>query len=115
MSYINLNTVKADLRVTHDEDDAILQVYLDAAEDEVKRFLNRMQLPTLPLEYPPEYNSDSELVSEEVPSTDDPVAGSIYAAVFLLVRSMYDTEKAEEITKLRVCAETLIYLYFKVQ
>lgn len=111
MSYINIETVKADLRVTHDSDDTILQVYLDAAEDEVKRYLNRDQLPTIPLEYPPEYNSDSEIVSEEIPSTDDPVAPSIYAAVFLMVRAMYDAEKADEIAKLRQCAETLMQPY----
>lgn len=105
MSVIALATVKADLRVTHSSDDTILQVYLDAAEDEVMRFLNRDELPTLPLDYPEESSS------EDVPSSEDPIAPSIYAAVFLLVRAKYDATLPDEVAKLRTCAETLLQPY----
>ncbi len=111
MSIINIQLVKADLRVTHDEDDSLLQILLDASEDEAMRFMNRTQLPTLPLEYPPEYDSDSNLIPEEEPSSQDPIAPSVYAAVFILVRSKYDAEKAEEVAALRTCAETLLMPY----
>lgn len=105
MSVISLATIKADLRVTHNADDALLQVLLDAAEDECLRFLNRTQLPTLPVDNP------DDLSSEDVPSSGDPLAPSVYAAVCLLMRALYDTNTADEITKLRHCAETILMPY----
>lgn len=110
MSYITLDQVKLDLRVTHNDDDTLLQILLDASEDEVKRFLNRDELPTLPLDYP-YYDSDMDLFSEEVPSSDDPIVASVYSAVFLLVRSKYDAESAEEISALRIAAENILMPY----
>lgn len=111
MSTINIDQVKADLRLTHSSDDGLLQILIDASEDEALRFMNRTELPTLPQDYPPEYDSDSNLVPEEVPSSEDPIAASVYAAVFLLVRAKYDTATADEIGKLRVCAESLLQPY----
>lgn len=105
MSIITLATVKGDLRVTHNDDDTILQVYLDASEDEVLRFLNRDEMPGLPPDYPEE--SSSEIVI----SSESGVAPSIYAAVFLLVRAKYDATLPDEISKLRLCAETLMQPY----
>lgn len=105
MSYINIETVKADLRLTHNSDDNILQVYLDASEDEALRYMNRTELPTLPLDYPKESSE------EPIPSTEDPVAYSVYAAVFLLVRAKYEASTPEQIAALRKCAETLLTPY----
>ncbi len=90
MSIINLATIKSDLRVAHSSDDSILQVYLNAAEDEALRFLNSESLPL---------------------DTNDELAPSIYGAVFLLVRSKYDAENGDEIAKLRRCAETMLMPY----
>lgn len=111
MSVIALATIKEDLRLTHDADDALLQRLVDAAEDEAMRFLDRTQLPTLPLDYPPRYDSDSNLMSEDAPSSEDPVAPSVYAAVFLLVRAKFDAATPAEIDGLRRAAETLLMPY----
>lgn len=105
MSYISLQLVKDDLRLTHDSDDNILQVYLDASEDEALRYMNRTELPTLPVEYPEESSE------EEIPSTGDDIAASVYAAVFLLVRAKYEAATPEQIASLRKCAETLLTPY----
>ena len=90
MSIITLATIKQDLRITHNSDDAILQIYLDAAEDEALRFLNSVELPL---------------------DTNDELAPSVYGGVFLLVRSKYDAENGDEIAKLRRCAETMLMPY----
>lgn len=110
MSYITLAQVKADLRVTHNDDDTLLQTYLEAAEDQVKRFLNRDELPTLPLDYPFD-DSDLAFQSEQVPTSDDPIAASVYIAVFLLVRSYYDATDADEVAKLKTAAENILMPY----
>jgi hypothetical protein len=104
-STITLAQVKADLRLTQHADDAILQVYLDAAEDEALRYMGRTQLPTLPQDHP------SGAQSEEVPSSEDPVAPSVYAAVFLLVKAKYEADTPAEIKGLRECALDLLQPY----
>jgi len=108
MSSITLSQVKTDLRMTQNYDDALIQTLLDASEDEAIQFMNRTELPTLPVVYPPVYDSNDVLVSEEVPSSGDPVAPSVITAVFLLVRAKYQAETADEVAKLRKCAETLL-------
>jgi hypothetical protein len=110
MSYITLDQVKADLRVTHSDDDTIIQTYIEVAEDYVKRFLNRDELPTLPLDYP-YYDSDLAFESEQVPSSDDPIASTVYIAVFLLVRSYYDAQDPDEVMKLKAAAESFLMPY----
>ena len=107
---VSLEQVKLDLRVTHDDDDRILQIYLDASLDEVKRFLNRDELPTLPVDYP-YWDSDMPMDSEDVPSPDDPIVPSIYSAVFLLVRAKYDATDPDEIAGLRKAAENILMPY----
>lgn len=91
---ISLEDIKRDLRVDHDEDDALLDVLLDAAIDEAKQFLDATDLPTV----------EDALSSERV-------APSLYAAVFLLVRAKYDAATPQEIDGLRKCAETLMQPY----
>lgn len=101
---ISLDDIKRDLRVTHDEDDQLLQLHLDASIDEAKRFLDVKELPL-------QDEPDSELLSSsEAPGPT--VAPSIYAAVSLLVRSKYEAS-ADEIPKLRAAAETLLMPYRK--
>ncbi|MBV5296674.1 MAG: phage gp6-like head-tail connector protein [Rhodoferax sp.] len=111
MSVITLFQIKSDLRVLHNEDDSLLQILLDASEDEAMRFMNRTQLPTLPVDYPPVYDSNLVEQPEDVPSSGDPLAPSVYAGVFLLVRSKYDSVDPAEISKLRACAETVLMPY----
>jgi hypothetical protein len=110
MSYITVDQVKLDLRVTQNSDDALLQIYLDGAEDYVKRFLNRDELPTLPVDYP-YFDSDYPQESEEVPSSDDPISASVYLAVFLLVQAAYEAESADEYEKTKKVAEGILMPY----
>jgi hypothetical protein len=110
MSYITLSQVKADLRVTHNDDDTLIQTYIEVAEDYVKRFLNRDELPTLPVDYP-FYDSDLAFESEQVPTSDDPIASTVYIAVFLLVRASYDAQDPDEVRKLKEAAESFLMPY----
>jgi len=93
MSTATLAMVKADLRVTSSDDDAYLQVLINAAEDECLQFLNVSELPT------------------EIGSSEPPLKGSVYAAVFLLVRSKFDSATPDEIKGIRQCAEMLLMPY----
>lgn len=102
---ITLEDIKRDLRVTHNSDDPLLSLLLAAAIDEALRFMNRTELPTLPVDYP------SESSSEDVPSSEDPIAASVYAGVFLLVRAKYDAADGDEIARLRHCAESVLMPY----
>lgn len=104
MSTIKLADVKLALRVFHNADDVLLQSLTDAAEDEALRFLNRTELPTLPLDYP---ESPS---SEDVPSSEDPIAPSVFTAVVCLVKADYEAP-VNEIEALRKAAETKLMPY----
>ena len=106
VSDITLDETKEFLRVIHDDDDALIQSLIEGAEDEAKRFLNRSQLPTLPFEYPA--SSDA---SEEVPSSNDPVAPSVKVAIWFLVQRSYEMPDPDKQMKLRVAAETLLMPY----
>lgn len=110
MSEITVAEVKTWLPVIHDQDDDLLQTLIDAAEDEVLRFCDRTRLPTLPVDYPPEYDSSSEEISEDEPSSGDPVAPSVRMAVYYLVKANYRGDPAER-EKLRRAAETLCFPY----
>jgi hypothetical protein len=100
---ITLEDIKRDLRLTHDQDDALLQILLDAAVDEACQFISRPALPGTV--------ADSEESSSEYSSEIGPVPHSLYAAVFLLVRAKYDAATPDEIKRLRECAETLMMPY----
>lgn len=90
MSYVTLTEVKQALRQTQSSDDDLLQRLIDSAESECLRFLGRTELPTLPLEYP-QFSSNDELISsEEVPSSNDPVAPDVVNGIILMVMADYD-------------------------
>lgn len=106
MAVIDLDVVKQHLRVVHAYDDVLLDRLLDSAEDEAKRYLNRDELPTLPQDYP-----DSDAYSEDVPSSDDPVAPSVVDAVCLLVKASYEATTPAEIAAYRQAAEVKLQPY----
>lgn len=110
MSVIQLAAVKEALRVIHSADDVLLQTLLNSAEDEAMRFMGRTQLATLPLDYPPELDSNSEPISEDIPSSEDPIAPSVFTAVVLLVKINYEATVAE-IELLRRAAEVQLMPY----
>lgn len=105
MSYVTLTQVKAALRQTHSDDDALLTRLIASAESECLRFLGRTELPTLPLEYP-EVSSDGSLVDEEIPSSGDPVAPDVVNGIILMVQADYDGDPLMR-DKLREAAEAL--------
>jgi hypothetical protein len=108
---VTLAQVKAWLRVIHTGDDALLADLIAQAEDEALRFLNRTEAPTLPVDYPSEYDSSSSELPEEVPSSEDPPAPSYVKAVCILVQAAYEAADPEKQAKLRANAETVLYPY----
>lgn len=109
---ITLQDVKQALRQTQSDDDALLNRLLASATQEALRFLGRSELPTLPFEYPYTINSDDEVseVSEETPSSEDPVAPDVVNAIILLVQADYDGDPLQR-SALRSGAEALLMPY----
>ena len=105
---ITLDQVKDALKITHSQDDADLQRLLNSATQECLRFLGRRELPTLPLDVPVDLDGDcsSETISEQVPSSEDPVADDVVNGIILMVRADYEGDPAKRAT-LRSAAETL--------
>lgn len=89
---ITLQEVKDQLRVTHSADDSLLQRLLNSATQECLRFLNRTELPTEPYDYPVDLDGDSssEEITEQVPSSEDPVAADIVNGILVMVQADYD-------------------------
>lgn len=90
---ITLEQVKAQLRTTHDLDDELLERLLAAAQQECLRFLGRRQLPTLPYEVP--LDSEGCPTSEEVPSSEDPVAPDVATGIILMIQADYEGDPAQ--------------------
>lgn len=105
MSYVTLTQVKEALRQTQNSDDNLLTRLIASAEEECLRFLGRTELPTLPVEYPV-ISSDGSLVSEEVPSSGDPVVADVVNGIILMVQADYDGDPLMR-DKLRQAAEAL--------
>jgi len=105
MSYVTLAQVKEALRQTQNSDDNLLTRLIASAEEECLRFLGRTELPTLPVEYPV-VSSDGSLVSEEVPSSGDPVVADVVNGIILMVQADYDGDPLMR-DKLRQAAEAL--------
>jgi hypothetical protein len=89
-STITLDVVKLALRVTHDHDDEDLERRLRSAEQECLRYTGRSQLPTLPVDYPGVSDCPSDVPSEEVPSSEDPVAPDVVEGIILMVQAGYE-------------------------
>jgi hypothetical protein len=105
VSEVSVAEFKSFARIIHSDDDALIAILLETAEDECARFLNRSQLATLPLEYP------SESETEEVPSSSDPIAPSVRMAVYWLTLARYEGKDADEVMKVRQAVETILYPY----
>lgn len=104
MSQVSLTYVKAALHVTHDQDDMLIQSYIDAAEKEALQFLDK---PSFTAEQ--EFNSDdSESWSDVSSSSESVIPDDIQNAIVLLVRSKYDATDAVDIGTLRSAAESIL-------
>ena len=104
MSVITLASVKKRLKVFITADDADIQAAINGAEGEIIRYTNRSELPTLPLDYPPAYDSSSSEIPEDVPSSEDPIAPEVFEAVCLLVKASYEATTPEEVAGYRRAA-----------
>lgn len=105
MSTIDLAVAKRRLLVIHDLDDTDIQQALDGAEQEALRYLNRDYLPTLPLDFP---ESSS---SEDIPSSEDPVAADVVEAILLLVKASWEPMTPTEIEGYRKAAMVKLQPY----
>lgn len=109
---ITLDHVKRALKVTHAYDDADLQRLLNAATQEALRYMGRKELPTLPLDLPVDLDGDcsSEIVSEALPTSEDPVAEDVVNGIILLVRADYEGDPTKRRDH-RAAAEDLFWPY----
>jgi hypothetical protein len=99
---LSVDYVRRQVRQTHSMDDELLQDLLNSAVSEALRFMNRTELPTEP------YLIPSQSSSEEVPSSEDPVAADVCRGVCLLVQADYDGDPTARKT-LRDAAESLLH------
>ncbi|MGJ7497465.1 head-tail connector protein [Variovorax sp. RT4R15] len=100
MSTITLAQVKEALRVTDTNSDALLTRLLASAIQECLRFTNRTELPTLPLDYPDESSS------EDIESSEDPVAADACQGVMVMIHADFDASPADR-PRFRAAAEDL--------
>jgi len=88
---ISLSDVKAALRIVHSYDDDDLTRRLRSAEQECLRYLNRTELPTLPYDYPVDLDTECPTnLSEQVPTSEDPVSPDIVEGIILIVQAGYE-------------------------
>jgi hypothetical protein len=106
MSEVSVGAVKKWLPVLHSGDDDMLQDLINAAEDWVLQFCDRRELPTLPADNPPAFDSDSSELPEEVPSSGDPIAPTIRMAILFQVKANYRAS-ADDSAKFQAIAERL--------
>ncbi len=113
MSQITAQEVRDFLRLTHTSDDGLLTTLIAAATQEACRFLNRRELPTLPVDLPGEYDSNGDFIesSEQVPTSEDPIADDVRLAVYYLVQAAYEGAKPEDRAKMRSAAEVILMPY----
>ena len=106
MSAIDLAFVKQWLRVTHDEDDALLTGMIDDAEDEALQFLDRDALPRMGAA------NEADSNHPDIPVSDaDDLARSVRNGVCLLVQAMYEAKDAAELTAVRRAVEVKLMPY----
>ena len=101
MSVVTLAQVKRHLRVTHTGDDELIQNLLDAAEDELKQYLDRDEIPRQDDPCNGDCQSDSTL---DPASDSDDIAPCLRTAVFLLVQAMYEGATPDEMGQARMVA-----------
>lgn len=97
MSTVTVDQIKQYLRITHNSDDAMLQLLIDGAEDEALVFLNRDLLPR---------RNDVEFDSNDAEISDsDDIAPVVRMGIYLIVQGMYEGKDANEMEVIRHAAE----------
>lgn len=107
MSVVTVDDVRQELRLSHGEDDALLQRLIDAAEDEAARYLGLDALPQRAAACP---DCTSEGTPEPVSDGAD-LAPAVRSGIFLLVQAMYDARTGDEMEKVREVAFKMMRPY----
>lgn len=107
MSVVTVAQVKEYLNQIHSLDDSKIQLLIDAAEDEAKRYLDRDELPRRD---DPFADCESDSTAPAASDSDD-IAPSVRSAVIVLVQALYEGSDPDEIDKLRQCAFTIMRSY----
>lgn len=123
-SIVKLEQVKGYLRVSHGEDDLLLQDLIEQAEDECRLYLNRRSLPRRgqTTEDPLDSNTlpewDSNLLDanhhfpyREAVSDSEELATPVRGGIYLIVQGMYEGKDAAEMTAIRQAAEVKWHPY----
>jgi len=100
MSVVSIAAVKRFLRVTHTADDELIVQLTDGAEDEIKQYLDRNELPRRD-DPCADCESDSTL---NTASDSDDIAPTVRDAICLLVQALYEGADADEMEKVRQVA-----------
>lgn len=109
MSIVTVAEVKRHLRITHNSDDILLQELLDQAEDEIRQYLDRDELPRIGSDYPVECNTAINLD----PASDvADLPASIRGGIYVLTQAMYEG-KPEELETMRNAALAKVFPYRK--
>lgn len=117
-SIVKLEHVKRYLRITHDDDDLLLQDLIEQAEDECCQFLNRRSLPrrketgeaeldsnTLPEWDSNLLDSNHHFPYREAVSDSDDLATPVRGGIYLIVQGMYEGKDPDELWTIRKAAE----------
>ena len=96
----DLATVKKHLRVSSDNEDALILIYMDAAEDWIKNFVDGSvpRFPPEPVDYDPDALDDNGFPFGPYPADR---IGKIYSAVMaaqlLLISDLYENREAQHV------------------
>lgn len=107
MSVVTIESVKRHLRLTHSSDDALLEQLIDGAEDEMKQFLDRDELPRRDDDCA---DCESDSTINAASDTDD-IAPTVRTGIFLLVQALYEGATAAEMEQTRAVAFSLAKPY----
>lgn len=94
MSYVSLEEAKRHLYVTHDQDDTLIQAYIDAAESYAASFMNRSSIDG-PQECPWHVGPGCDDCSSEPASSEPGVPAGVKQAVMLLIGDYYNLREAQ--------------------
>lgn len=107
MSVVSVADVKKHLRQFLNFDDDLIQMLIDGAEDELKRYLDRDELPR---RNDPCADCESDSTANPASDSDD-LAPSVRMAVFCLVQALYEGTDPDDMVKLRAAGLSMCASY----
>lgn len=107
MSVVTVAQVKLHLRQFLNADDALIGMLIDGAEDELKRYLDRDELPRRD---DPCADCVSDSTADPASDSDD-LAPGVRTAVFFIVQASYEGIAADERQRLRDTAFEMVRSY----